>query len=551
MASEPDLPAAGWEGLPPCVLHEDDDLLVVNKPAGWNTHAPSPHAGEGIYDWLRHREPRWARLSILHRLDKETSGVLVFGKGERANRSLTAQFTDRDISKEYRLRVANAHWVASGAVQAERMAGGGWRVTSWLDRSGEMQVSRSTGMPGKEAVTEFEPVSTTEWIARPRTGRTHQIRVHAAAMGAPILGDRLYGGAASTRVWLHSGRIEFAHPEDGRRVEYVAPSGFDGLEDSVSQRLAGSMFRDSETDAFRVLHGESTGTPGVFAERLAERLLVLSEGELSVGEIERHLGGWKPAGIHLKRWRRDVRLKTVQETSPVLVSGPEAPARFEIRENGVRYEVSLTEGYSYGLFLDQRDNRRRLLRGHVAAAFPFLEGGLRGRELLNCFAYTGGFSVCAALAGARTTTLDLSRKYLDWARRNFELNGLDPAAHDFIYGDCFDWMRRLAKRGRRFDAVLLDPPTFSRSKESGDFRVESDYGRLVTLAAGLVSPAGLLFASTNTARLEPERFLADVRAGLAAAGRRIRAEHYVPQPPDFPVSREEPAYLKTSWFRLD
>jgi 23S rRNA (cytosine1962-C5)-methyltransferase len=213
--------------------------------------------------------------------------------------------------------------------------------------------------------------------------------------------------------------------------------------------------------------------------------------------------------------------------------------------------VSLTEGYSYGLFLDQRDNRRRLLRGHVAAAFPFLEGGLTGRPLLNCFAYTGGFSVCAALAGARTTTLDLSRKYLDWARRNFELNALDPAAHDFIYGDCFDWMRRLAKRGRRFDAVLLDPPTFSRSKESGDFRVESDYGRLVTLAAGLVSPGGLLFASTNTARLEPERFLADVRAGLAAAGRRIRAEHYVPQPPDFPVSREEPAYLKTSWFRLD
>ena len=66
--------------LPRCVLHEDEHLLVVRKPAGWNTHAPSPHAGEGIYDWLRHREPRWASLAIVHRLDKDTSGVLVFGE---------------------------------------------------------------------------------------------------------------------------------------------------------------------------------------------------------------------------------------------------------------------------------------------------------------------------------------------------------------------------------------------------------------------------------------------------------------------------------------
>src|SRR6478609_473664 len=87
--------------LPPCVLFEDEHLLVVNKPAGWNTHAPSPYAGEGLYDWLRHREPKWAALAILHRLDKETSGVLVFGKTALANRSLTDQFTRHAIQKRY------------------------------------------------------------------------------------------------------------------------------------------------------------------------------------------------------------------------------------------------------------------------------------------------------------------------------------------------------------------------------------------------------------------------------------------------------------------
>src|ERR1022692_2776284 len=89
--------------MTPCVLFEDEHLLVVNKPAGMNTHAPSPFAGEGIYDWLRHREPRWANLAIMHRLDKETSGVMVFAKTPLANRSLTGQFSAHGVRKKYLL----------------------------------------------------------------------------------------------------------------------------------------------------------------------------------------------------------------------------------------------------------------------------------------------------------------------------------------------------------------------------------------------------------------------------------------------------------------
>jgi 23S rRNA-/tRNA-specific pseudouridylate synthase len=87
----------------PCLIFEDDHLLVVSKPAGLNTHAPSPYAGEGLYDWLRHREARWAKLAIIHRLDKESSGVMVFAKSPLANRSLTQQFTDRGVTKKYLL----------------------------------------------------------------------------------------------------------------------------------------------------------------------------------------------------------------------------------------------------------------------------------------------------------------------------------------------------------------------------------------------------------------------------------------------------------------
>src|SRR5437588_12862313 len=85
----------------PLIVFEDDHLLVINKPAGLNTHAPSPFAGEGVYDWLRHREPRWAKLAIIHRLDKETSGLLLFSKSPLANRSFTEQFRARNVQKRY------------------------------------------------------------------------------------------------------------------------------------------------------------------------------------------------------------------------------------------------------------------------------------------------------------------------------------------------------------------------------------------------------------------------------------------------------------------
>ena len=169
---------------------------------------------------------------------------------------------------------------------------------------------------------------------------------------------------------------------------------------------------------------------------------------------------------------------------------------------------------------------------------------------MNPFAYTCGFSVCAARAGACTTSVDLSKKYLEWGRRNFALNGLDAAGHDFIFGDTFDWLRRLEKKGRTFDAVALDPPTFSNSKAGGMFRAEKDYGRLVTAALPVLKPGGALFVSSNAARLRPEDFLRQIESAIVKAGRRITQRHYVPQPPDFPITREAPAYLKTLWLRI-
>jgi 23S rRNA (cytosine1962-C5)-methyltransferase len=110
-------------------------------------------------------------------------------------------------------------------------------------------------------------------------------------------------------------------------------------------------------------------------------------------------------------------------------------------------------------------------------------------------------------------------------------------------------LRRFARKKRLFDVIILDPPTFSRSKESGVFQAEKDYGALAAAAMPLLKRGGILFASTNAAGFAPEDFLEGLTAAMA--GRRVRQRHYAPQPPDFPIERTEPAYLKTVWLRID
>lgn len=523
----------------PCLLFEDDHLLVVNKPPGWNTHAPAPYAGEGIYDWLRNREPRWARLAIIHRLDKDTSGVLLFTKTELANRSLTQQFTERSVEKKYELLTT--------VVPAKES----FRVESNLVRAGEKYFSRPPSKSGDLATTEFRFAGKVGKFFRleatPLTGRTHQIRVHAAEKKIPVLGDALYGGAPFARLCLHARELAVRHPSTHERMSFTAQPAFFA---PPSDRLRKAIIEPARTNAFRLLHGAGDRQPNLYLDRWGDFLLAQTEGDLSPEQMSllKTLGHEHSSkGIYHKRLRKSI--AGTDQTAPLLISGEPAPDRFHVLENGVSYEISFREGYSVGLFLDQRDNRRRLLTNCVAPDFELFPRGATGKRVLNTFAYTCGFSVCAALVGAITTSLDLSKKYLEWGRRNFEANHLDPTQHDFIFGDVFEWSGRLAKKARKFDLILLDPPTFSRSR-SGSFAAERDYGKLVTSVLPLLEDGGVLFCSTNAQKLTPEDFLAIIEEAAGTAKRKPGKFQYIPQPPDFPISKGEPGYLKTVWLRF-
>lgn len=528
------------------IIFEDEHLLIVNKPAGFNTHAPGPFAGEGMYEWLKNREPRWANLAIIHRLDKETSGLIVFGKTQKANQSLTAQFEQRAVHKKYVL-------LTDRTVTFDNLT-----AKSSLIRLGDKYVSRPIHAGSEVAETVFlkgekHPQAGFQTvIAQPLTGKTHQIRVHAAEHGFPILGDTFYGGSPAPRVCLHAAEIQFCHPASGEQVVFSAPPDFFG-DSRLAIRTA--LIDQQQTNAFRLIQGAADSLPGLYVDLLGDYLLSQSESALTPEHqqlIEQCIQKHSARGAYHKMLRRQVQKASVEAACPQLVAGENAPEEFFVRENGIQFALRFTEGYSVGLFLDQRENRRRLLANYVASDFFLRENAntLENCEVLNTFAYTCGFSVVAAKAGAHVTSLDLSKKYLDWGKHNFTINALDPNQHDFIFGDAFEWMRRLAKKGRSYDVILLDPPTFSRSKERGVFQAEKNYGDLVTAALPLLKPNGVLFASTNAATLQPDEFLGDLSDAVAGAKRKILKQHYVPQPPDFPLHRSEPAYLKTVWMRI-
>jgi 23S rRNA (cytosine1962-C5)-methyltransferase len=278
-----------------------------------------------------------------------------------------------------------------------------------------------------------------------------------------------------------------------------------------------------ETDALRLIDGAGDGLPGVIVEALAGRLLLSTSGtQVPVG-----VRAWLLERRASAYWKR---LDQHQKESPAHLCGPLQDEPFIIMENGRRFEVSFQSGYSQGIFLDQRDNRAEVAR----RARP-------GVKLLNTFAYTGAFSVAAAASGAETTTLDLSQPYLDWAKRNFMHNGIDPSSHHFCKGDTFHWLRRFAKQGRRFDGIVLDPPTFSRDEKGKVFRVEEDYGELAALAAGVLAVDGWMLCCTNFRALPPGDF---ERQLLHSLPRGMKAIHSA-MPADF----TDVPYLKSVWLR--
>lgn len=289
------------------------------------------------------------------------------------------------------------------------------------------------------------------------------------------------------------------------------------LQEIISSSLVKrEPLQSPETNLIRLIDADGDGLPGHILESYGEAWLLSTTTGRPNPEVIDLLSNY---GNPLY-WKR---LDQHQKESPVHLDGPEVPEFFTGMEHGLKSRLSFQSGYSQGIFIDQRNNRK-LLRQLVQP----------GQTVLNTFAYTGFFSVAAAVSGAITTTLDLSQVYLDWARENFRLNQLDPEDHYFCKGDTFHWLRRFAKQGRTFDFIILDPPTFSRDDKGKVFRVEKDYGQLFDLAAACIAPGGRILASTNFRGMSVADFSRQLKGALLKS---------LPMPEDF----TDAPYLKSIW----
>jgi 23S rRNA (cytosine1962-C5)-methyltransferase len=291
--------------------------------------------------------------------------------------------------------------------------------------------------------------------------------------------------------------------------------------------------------ALRLFSGENEGLPGVTVDRYGDFLVVqwFSAGALPWRDelLEALQSAARPRGIYEQRRLRPLAGQGAPEPASRAV-GEEAPVEVIVEEAGCRFAVDVSAPLGVGFFPDLRNGREAVVRR------------VEGRRLLNLFSYTGAFSVRAAKAGAsEVVAVDTAAKAHARARRNYELSGLDPTKMEQVTAETQKSLERFADRGRRFDVIVCDPPTFSHGTKPGTtFSVSADLAHLAASCLAVLEPGGLLAFSSNSTKLaaaELDRALAE-GAAQQRADVRIIERHGLPA--DYPVSPGFPEgnYLK-------
>lgn len=526
-------------------------MKILDKPPGVTTHTslnPDEQKRlwidpvDGFIEHLQHRSS--IALWPVHRLDVGTSGVCLVAESPDEASQLAQSFESRAFEKTYYFvsdRKPRRGFVSGGKIESHitRMKTGGSKATQYASFS-------PTAQEPINAVTVIEHVrdhgSFSLWRAKPETGKPHQIRLHAESVGLSILGDEEHGGTKFPSLCLHAAEIK----NESILASSPLPRWFENLDLlSRPQLIAWLQAFERRERLYRSLQVVGVLRPETL------RWIHTDGGPLRMDQLgdiyqlhwyAEKLGATDQADIdlltqnlRLHSWYVQVRGNRGREPNKenMQLSAPTLPERWLANEEAFRFIFRRDSGLSPGLFLDQRANRRML---HL----------LKPRAVLNLFSYTGGFSVAAAKAGAeRVVTVDISRKFLEWAKENFRANSLDPENKNFEFRDIDSqiYLKWAAKNSLLFDAVICDPPSFARLEKSV-FRLETELETLISQCLDVTAPGGFTLFSTNHEGLTSEQIVKRIDALLRATKRPFRIER-APSPDwDFEFPRE-PRLMKS------
>ncbi|CDQ41140.1 MULTISPECIES: class I SAM-dependent rRNA methyltransferase [Virgibacillus] len=302
------------------------------------------------------------------------------------------------------------------------------------------------------------------------------------------------------------------------------------------------FYQSEETNAFRLFNGEGDGIGGLTIDYFNEYYVInwYSKGIYAfkdyIIQVLDELGRYQ--AIYEKK-RFDTKGSYIDDDD--FVKGKRGEFPITVMENGVRYAVYLNEGAMVGVFLDQRDVREAI-RDRYA----------KGKHVLNTFSYTGAFSVAAALGGAeKTTSVDLAKRSKAKTIEQFSINGIDFEQQDIIVMDVFDYFKYARKKNLIFDMVVLDPPSFARSKKR-TFRTAKDYPDLLKDAVSVTKNNGIIVASTNNASFGMKKF----KGFIEIACREMHISYQILEtfhlPRDFQTTKQfsEGNYLKVVIFQI-
>ena len=297
-----------------------------------------------------------------------------------------------------------------------------------------------------------------------------------------------------------------------------------------------ALFNDPETTAFRVFNGEGDGVGGVTIDYFDGYYLInwYSEGIYTFKqEVITALEKAVDFKAIYEKKRFDTKGKYIDDDDFVVGTRGEFP--ITVKENGVNYAVHLNEGAMVGIFLDQREVRQTIKEKYAL-----------GKRILNTFSYTGAFSVAGAVGGAKkTTSVDVANRSLPKTIENFQLNAIEHASQEIIVDDVFQYFKYAGRKQLKFDLVILDPPSFARTKKH-TFSVTKDYKELLKEAIVITEAGGVIVASTNNSALSMEKFKGFIHDAFHELGLKYKVREQFSLPHDFKTIPEfkEGNYLK-------